>query len=290
MNGMNGMNDSNAMGGMNSSAIDPTVGMSLYTPQGSGTLISDIIKHNDNPGSGSEQGSGQGLDSAPGSNNSYGYMNPMQSGNDRRIVDPRTGYPYPRYPLTSGDSNPYDRNDYNYKRGHGDKKGYLDYSKSRQIRSTDDNISHDRNDDNVSEYSNMRELANDVNNSLEALEQIENDTRYKKRKNKNTNKNKETKSDTEDEDNQNLPNDESKITLETIETENDYLKLFVEFILLLTLYVIMSQPFVVSFASNYIVQLNPNEEGTISMMGIIIYGLIMTLMFFVIRKIMFSRM
>jgi hypothetical protein len=63
-----------------------------------------------------------------------------------------------------------------------------------------------------------------------------------------------------------------------------------EFLLLLTLYVILSQPFVVSFASGYIYQLNPNEDGVISLTGIIIYGLILTVMFMVIRKVLFNRM
>lgn len=272
---MNNMNDMNGighnMGGMDTNAIDPTVGMSVYTPQGSGTLISDIVKQNDEP-------------TNNGQNNNHSMQRPV--GNGGRIIDPYTGYPM------TGNNHPsiqhrnphniYDRAEYNpqynYKNERNDNR--------RQVQSNDT----PQDDNDVSEYSNMRELANDVNNSLEALEQIENSTKYKKKKNKNASKNKETESDTENKENQNMPKDESKITLETIETETDYLKLFVEFLLLLTLYVVMSQPFIVSFASGYITQLNPDEEGAISMMGIIIYGLIMTIMFFVIRKIMFSKM
>jgi len=295
MGGMNGMNDINGMGqnmgGMNTCAIDPTAGMSIYTPQGSGTLISDIVRQNDEP------------------NADYPMQRPRPMGeNGGRGVDPYTGYPMANNNQSAQQRNPhtkYDRADhipqYNYKKGRNDKRGSTkgnplsgghyggghQATAGQEVQSTD--TSQEDNDD-VSEYSNMRELANDVNNSLEALEQIENSTKYKKRKNKNASKNKETESDTENQEDQDMPKDESKITLETIENENDYLKLFVEFLLLLTLYVVMSQPFVVGFASGYITQLNPDEEGGISMMGIIIYGLIMTIMFFVIRKIMFSKM
>lgn len=296
MSGINCMNNSNTMGqnmsGMNPSIIDPTAGMSLYTPQGSGTLISDIVKQNDK--------------SVTGPDNSS-YNHPMQTPlgvGARVMVDPSTGYPSAGYPSagypstgysstgyrsTSGGNNnqtsqyiPRDR-----RSGGNDYESHYNYKKygtpkQQDMRLTD--TQRDENNDNVSEYSNMRELANDVNNSLEALEQIENNTKNKKRKNK------KAKSDIENQENQDVLNDESKITLDTLETENDYLKLFIEFLLLLTLYVIMSQQFVVGFASNYITQLNPDEEGAISMMGIIIYGLIMTIMFFVIRKIMFSKM
>ena len=65
--------------------------------------------------------------------------------------------------------------------------------------------------------------------------------------------------------------------------------MFVEFLLLLSIYVVMSQPFIVSFASTYIQQLNPTDEGP-TLSGIIIYGLILTVMFIISRQIVYSRM
>ena len=73
------------------------------------------------------------------------------------------------------------------------------------------------------------------------------------------------------------------------DNEVNYAKLFIEFLILLSLYVIMSQPFVISIASTYIDQLNPNDNGDISLTGIIIYGVILTLLFMVIRKIVLSK-
>jgi len=139
-----------------------------------------------------------------------------------------------------------------------------------------------------SEYSNMRKLANDVNNSLQALEKLE---QTKKRKRNTSSNTTESDKDSEsDHDDQHIEDDPNQIILAEIESETDYLKTLTEILLLLTLYVIMSQPFVMGFASSYIHQLNPNEEGTISMTGIIIYGLILIVMFMVVRKVVFSRM
>lgn len=129
--------------------------------------------------------------------------------------------------------------------------------------------------DSESSYASIRELANDVNNSLQALEKLE--------KNKKNNDSDESEEELD-------PDSETNIVLAEIEAEHDYLKLPIEFLLLLTLYVIMSQPFVFSLASSYIKQLVPKSDGEISMSGIIIYGLIMTIMFMVVRKVVFSRL
>ena len=72
---------------------------------------------------------------------------------------------------------------------------------------------------------------------------------------------------------------------EEIEENTTFSLMLIEPILLLTLYVIMSQPFVVSMASKYVPQLKPSEDGTIGMTGIMVYGLILTILFLVIRKI-----
>ena len=70
----------------------------------------------------------------------------------------------------------------------------------------------------------------------------------------------------------------------------DYVLFVFEIIIILSLYVIMSQPFVISFLAKYINQLNPNENGEASMAGIVIYGFILAVLFLIIRKIVFSRL
>lgn len=126
-----------------------------------------------------------------------------------------------------------------------------------------------------SEYSGIQELAADVNNSLDALDDIES-SRSKKRY---------TESDEDSEEEVEEPEKLKQVT----ELESNYGKLLVEPLILLTLYVILSQPFVVSLFSTYITHLNPTDDGSISMSGILIYGLILTLLFVVTRHIVISK-
>jgi len=80
-----------------------------------------------------------------------------------------------------------------------------------------------------------------------------------------------------------------KINNQTI-IETDYVLYIFEIIIILSLYVILSQPFIISFLSKYINQLNPGESGDPSMAGIIIYGLIFAVLFLIVRKIVFSKL
>ncbi len=125
------------------------------------------------------------------------------------------------------------------------------------------------NSESESEYNSIKDLANEVNNSLQELENIE----QKKRNNKVI-----------------IDDTEEEVVVEEEEEETDYLRLIIEFILILTLYVVLSQQFVVSFATNYIQQLNPTEDGSVGLTGIMIYGLILTLTFMILRKLIFSRL
>lgn len=233
-----------------SGMMDPTVGMSVYKPKGSGTLLADIVKDDE---------------STKSYERSKSYDRNDQGNN----------------------FNPYYNQNYNYNYNH-------QYPQNGNIGPNGMNRSNMPNryidTDSESDYSSIRDLANDVNNSLQALEKIE--QTKKRRSNRSDTSNTTTESENENDNEENEENEENdKIILPEYDCETDYLKILTEFLLLLTLYVIMSQPFVVSFAASYIHQLNPTEEdGTISMSGIIIYGVILTIMFMVIRKIVFSRM
>ena len=206
----------------NNLPIDPVAGMSVYKPQGSGTLLTDLIKDNESIASNK-------------SNHSTEY----------KLSD-------------SGRSNC-------DKKKNKSKKSY--YKKIKKMHK-----------DNDSDYNSIRELATDVNNSLQALENIE----YIKKKKKLQ----DTETDIED----SVKDTTDTVMVEMIEYEYDYLKILTEFILLLTLYVIMSQTFVLGFASGYIYQLNPTDDGVISLSGIIIYGILLTVIFMITRKIIFSNM
>jgi hypothetical protein len=246
------MTNPNMMDPSTSGQIDPMAGMSVYKPQGGGTLLADLIKDDHSVGSnGSNRGRNMRLP---------GYA----PRSDRRSDDARSEY-------TSG-YNPA-INKYSTRRKNRQKTKYVNRSDSS---SACDN-------DSESNYDSIRELAADVNKSLMALENIEHDKKKKKRQ--------ATESELYESDHDKTKKSDTRVMVETVECESeDYLKILTEFLLLLTLYVIMSQSFVVSVASGYIYQLNPTEEGSISMTGIIIYGLILTVMFMVVRKIIFSRM
>ena len=244
--------------------IDPTAGMSIYKPTGSGTLLSDLAK---------------GDASTNQSNiNKNQFRSPIHNMQNMQGYGTYGGIGIDHYDSRiNGISGDMDQN-YQYVKK-GKKGGSSHYSESASS-------------DSESEYSSIRQLANEVNNSLQALEKMENT----KKRRKSTDSSIATDSDNEDNDNnENNEHDENfnseqKTHLAECESDTDYLKLVTEFLLLLTLYVIMSQPFVVSFASSYIHQLNPNEDGTVNMTGIIIYGMIMIVLFLIVRKIVFSRM
>lgn len=191
--------------GNNDYDIDPTAGMSVYTPKSGGTKISDIIKEN----TPSKQ--------LP----THTYNSQYKSINNRM-----------------------------------DNKGEF----------INHNSDYDTRDE--KEYGNIQVLADDVNKSLIELEEQE---KRKKKKNK---QNKELVS----------------VKYEPIEKENDYLRLFLEFVILLSVYVFMSQPFAITFASQFIYQLTPTDEGVISFTGILLYGIVLTILFMVIRKAIFMKL
>jgi hypothetical protein len=56
--------------------------------------------------------------------------------------------------------------------------------------------------------------------------------------------------------------------------------------LLLTIYIILSLSFVKNFFGNYIRFINPDNNGDISIFGIIIYGSILSMLFFLLRVVL----
>ena len=56
-----------------------------------------------------------------------------------------------------------------------------------------------------------------------------------------------------------------------------------EIVLLVTIYILLSQGFVRKSIANYIPQLNPNSDGIIPFSGYVIYGSILALLFVFFR-------
>jgi len=133
-------------------------------------------------------------------------------------------------------------------------------------------------------YSGVRDIANNVNNSLKALDEIE--ALKKNRKNVSTD---------EDDSNEQVVKSKNKFIQDTeimcTPCMEDTGGMFLlEPLLLVSLYVILSQPFVYHFFSRYISFLEQTDEGIVGINGIIIYGVILTSLFFILRRIIYAKM
>jgi hypothetical protein len=57
-------------------------------------------------------------------------------------------------------------------------------------------------------------------------------------------------------------------------------------LLLLLIYVIMSQEFVKNLIGSYITIINPTDDGNVSFIGVVMYGVILTIFFIVLRSLL----
>jgi len=58
-----------------------------------------------------------------------------------------------------------------------------------------------------------------------------------------------------------------------------------DFLILFVLYFVLSQEMIKDFFGKYFSSLNPDNEGKVGVQGVIIYGLILTIFFMMIRKL-----
>lgn len=107
------------------------------------------------------------------------------------------------------------------------------------------------------EYPNMEELALNLNQDLNEP--------INKKKNKNKN---------------NKPKDDEELTL--FSRARDFLQ---DPLLLVVIYVIMSQPFIISLISDYITAIKKDENGGHSIIGLFIYGIIITSVFYTAKNL-----
>ena len=167
------------------------------------------------------------------------------------------------------------------------------------VNNTDENSmynkhkSHSETQNNVNS---IKKLADDVNISLHELENIDKNRKNRKNRNYKTMSESIIRSNDLDYDIDNIHDyrhvdnkDNDIVSVETVEIYYDYINIFIEFILLITVYVVMSQPFVISNLSKYIYQLHPTENGDVKLTGILVYGLILTILFIVLRSIVLKK-
>lgn len=120
-----------------------------------------------------------------------------------------------------------------------------DLVKEKQVQEKSTNMSQDN-----SNYTNIKDLAEDVNKSLLELDKIERKPRPRTRQ---------------------LTRNKPKF----VEHKKNYMKTVIDFLLLVTIYVVLSQPIIINMISKVVYQLKPTEKG-IRFSGILIYGIILT--------------
>lgn len=135
---------------------------------------------------------------------------------------------------------------------------------------------------------NLKENNVDIYDTLSSNKDYDSDSeseslnkKKKKKKNKNKEKEKTLKEDLED----------YIIESNPIPSTNSYLSWifddcfnYKDFLILFILYFILSQEMIKDFFSRYFTSLNSDDEGKVGVSGVIIYGLILTVMFMIIRK------
>lgn len=285
--GMGGMGNMNGMGmgmGMN-------MNTGLYVPKSEGTSIASIMQNKKQ----GRQNIGMNTSIGMGMGSAAGMVRPPPTD-----IDSRYGYGVDSngYPITAQHaaqhSAPSDTQTMSSDR-------YSHSQAQASSRSHPSSQSHNYNDD--AEYSKIMELANDVSNSLEILEQKE-----KQKKKKNRSRTLDTKDDDNDDDDdgdggndddentenaagsgkdaeqKELAKNASDRDITGYDDDYNYGMIIIEPLLLLTIYVVLSQDFMIDFASRYIEQLNP-VNGGIPLSGIIIWGIVLVILFMSLRKI-----
>ena len=151
-------------------------------------------------------------------------------------------------------------------------------------RSNNDEEEQEENDNRRKEYEKenkkkIKSLVNNINNSLDDF--VPSKSKYS---------DEEVGSDEgsdEEKDSEKEPKDDDIIVKSKVKKHNDYMPDWIkEPLLIIIIYVIFSQSFVRKTIGQYITQINPNESGSVSIVGYIIYGAILALVFMVFKKLL----
>lgn len=140
--------------------------------------------------------------------------------------------------------------------------------------------------------SNLKENNIDLydNLTLKKYDESDSDTSSKKKKKKKKNKDKDKYKEEQEE---TLKEELQDYILESnpLPSTNSYLSWifdscfnYKDFLILFILYFILSQEMIKDFFSKYFTSLNPDDEGKVNIQGVIIYGLILTIFYMLIRK------
>jgi len=87
--------------------------------------------------------------------------------------------------------------------------------------------------------------------------------------------------------NENIPDETFLSVIESEEDNSTYIPFgWKEPLLLLIIYLLLSQAIVRQTVGKYIPQLNPSADGTVSFVGVLIYGILLVTVYFILKKIL----
>lgn len=126
--------------------------------------------------------------------------------------------------------------------------------------------------DNQSHYSikkpNLKNIVNDINDAID-----------EEQKSKKNNENNDTEEEEEEE-------DDNNDKIEDVEQDKSkYVKMLKDPLLLWGIYMLLSQNFIKNIIGNYVTSINPGKDGSVGIIGVATYGLVLVVTYFVLRYI-----
>ena len=132
--------------------------------------------------------------------------------------------------------------------------------------------------DSQSQYStgksNLKNIVNDINDAIDEEQKIKS-------------KNKKSEDDTEEED-EDDEDDGDEVKVKNNGDDQDKLKLFKllkDPLLLWIIYMMLSQEFIKNIIGNYVPSINPGDDGSVGVIGVAVYGIVLVVAYLVLRYI-----
>lgn len=160
------------------------------------------------------------------------------------------------------------------------------------IKSLAKEIMNDLKENNMSLYDNSSINSRHISNSKNLYDDdlyLERNSNYS---NSSSKKSKKNKKKTDSFDSSNMTEHIENFVVNSTNIPTNYIQWFFEdclnykdFLVLFILYFILSQDMIKDFFASYFSSLNPDNEGKIGVKGVIIYGLILTVLFMIIKKL-----
>lgn len=125
---------------------------------------------------------------------------------------------------------------------------------------------------NTTEDANLKQIINDINKSID--------------KEKKTKDNDDTEEDTDNEEEKEDKGEKEEID-DKSDDEKKLFNMIKEPLLLWSVYMLLSQDMIKNLIGAYVNAINPSDDGSVGVVGVALYGVIMVIMYFSLRYILF---